>query len=414
MSEKTPLRFINLKIQNFKTLSALEIDANGQSIVLSGKNGAGKSSVIDALWLALQYSNCKGNVPRPVKDGENQATITVEFDKFIVERTIKNGKPTLHILPKGDFYFDGGQQALLDGFMGAVSIDPSDFLTLKPKDQITTVIEAFGIKFNLDEYSDKRKSSFEQRKHWNRQVRDLEPQVKSKMVPEERPQGVSVTELITRRDEAQSIERGNEAARNKIATISGRWREVDRKIRELQEELGQIRADGDAQKLIVDALEEPEDIAAISEQIANAEDTNRTVNEYESRRREFDNLSEQLTEAKSKASEFDNEITQLDQSKVDAIAGAQIPIDGLEITEDGILVDGLPLESRSDGERLLIALKIAIHANPDCPIIAVKRATLFDSATLAELYRAAGEAGAQLIVEHVTDDENLKWEIVEG
>ena len=47
------MKILKLTAENFKKLSAVEITPDGNVVVISGKNGAGKSSVLDAIEAAL-------------------------------------------------------------------------------------------------------------------------------------------------------------------------------------------------------------------------------------------------------------------------------------------------------------------------------------------------------------------------
>ena len=47
------MKIIRLKAENVKRLHAVEITPEGEVVVVAGKNGAGKSSVLDAITYAL-------------------------------------------------------------------------------------------------------------------------------------------------------------------------------------------------------------------------------------------------------------------------------------------------------------------------------------------------------------------------
>ena len=47
------MRIIRLQAENIKRLQAVEIEPHGDVVKITGKNGAGKSSVLDSIWMAL-------------------------------------------------------------------------------------------------------------------------------------------------------------------------------------------------------------------------------------------------------------------------------------------------------------------------------------------------------------------------
>ncbi|NGZ99665.1 AAA family ATPase [Nocardioides sp. W3-2-3] len=55
-----------------KRLKAVEITPDGTMQVISGRNAQGKTSVLDAIWLALGGGTAARTTPRPIRDGEDQ------------------------------------------------------------------------------------------------------------------------------------------------------------------------------------------------------------------------------------------------------------------------------------------------------------------------------------------------------
>jgi DNA repair exonuclease SbcCD ATPase subunit len=70
----TPL---NLKITNFKAIDHIDVDFNGKSLILLGKNGKGKSTFLQALQIAMGQADLPDN---PVQWGKEKGMIKVSFD----------------------------------------------------------------------------------------------------------------------------------------------------------------------------------------------------------------------------------------------------------------------------------------------------------------------------------------------
>lgn len=47
------MKIVHLVAENVKKLRAVEISPKGELVTISGKNGQGKTSVLDAIWWAL-------------------------------------------------------------------------------------------------------------------------------------------------------------------------------------------------------------------------------------------------------------------------------------------------------------------------------------------------------------------------
>ena len=76
------MKILRFQAENYKKLSVVEITPEGNVVIISGKNGAGKSSVLDGIESAL----CGGKMPKkPIKDGEVRAKVLTE----IVDKTLE-------------------------------------------------------------------------------------------------------------------------------------------------------------------------------------------------------------------------------------------------------------------------------------------------------------------------------------
>ncbi len=78
------LKIVSLEVDNVKRLHAVHIKPDGGMVIIGGKNGAGKSSVLDAIEMAL---GGKKSIPRrPVRDGEESAHVVCDLGSLIVRR----------------------------------------------------------------------------------------------------------------------------------------------------------------------------------------------------------------------------------------------------------------------------------------------------------------------------------------
>ena len=78
------MKIVKLNAENVKKLVAVEITPSGEIVTISGKNGAGKTSVLDSIWWALAgTSNIQA---QPIRKGQNKARIRLDMGELIVER----------------------------------------------------------------------------------------------------------------------------------------------------------------------------------------------------------------------------------------------------------------------------------------------------------------------------------------
>ena len=78
------MKIIKLTASNVKRLRAVEITPDGTLQVVTGRNGQGKTSVLDAIWLALGGGSAARETVRPVRDGEDKASVTLDLGDLTV------------------------------------------------------------------------------------------------------------------------------------------------------------------------------------------------------------------------------------------------------------------------------------------------------------------------------------------
>lgn len=167
-----------------------------------------------------------------------------------------------------------------------------------------------------------------------------------------------------------------------------------------------------ALKAKVDALPTLPDLAAMSTQIATADETNRGIRAIKQRnadviRRADDakKLRVQATERaerfKAQSKKLTEQIDAIDQARADAIKSVKMPLDGLDFGDDGLVYHGVPFEQVSDGARIKVSVAIAMSLQPKLKDIIIRDGAYLDEGNMAALERQAGEAGYRLWVERV-------------
>src|SRR3990172_5374450 len=137
------MKIIELQSENIERLKAVRIKPDGSLVQSTGKNGAGKTSVLDSITMALAGGDV---IPeKPIREGENKAKIVVDLGDIKVTRTwTGNDKTYLAVETKEGAKYPS-PQALLDILTGKLSFDPLEFARMEPNKQVETLRQLVGI-----------------------------------------------------------------------------------------------------------------------------------------------------------------------------------------------------------------------------------------------------------------------------
>ena len=111
-------------IKSFKAVKNFKFDLKGQSILLMGENGVGKSSVIQFIEIALGRTK---NIP-PNAKGSGEVVKLTNGKEFTYKVKFKQGKPiTTVIMPDGS---EDSRKSFLASIVGAVEFDIDGFVEM--------------------------------------------------------------------------------------------------------------------------------------------------------------------------------------------------------------------------------------------------------------------------------------------
>ena len=141
------MRITALTIHNFKGLRSVSVDCDRELVILAGRNGAGKSSALDAITVLLMG---KSAMPaEPIRRGEDEGEISAVIDGFTVKRTFTRKDDgsfggTLTIT-NADGMRAPSPQTWLDARINALGCDPIAFMASKPSEQAETLRKIAGV-----------------------------------------------------------------------------------------------------------------------------------------------------------------------------------------------------------------------------------------------------------------------------
>lgn len=420
------MRIVRLQAENVKRLKAVEIVPDGDEplVVVGGRNAQGKSSVLDSIQMAL---GGKDSIPaRPVRDGEEKAKVILELDGMVVERRFtKAGGSTLVVKSAEGASFPS-PQAMLDKLVGPLSFDPLEFARLTEsaegrRKQAAILRQALGLDFTKEDQA--AKAAYEERAAINRDLKSVEARLDAMPIINAPDKEVSVAALMEslkkaqarnkviddiegeRRDAEADVDRFTE----QINALSKQMEELKAKLLDLEQQRGTAAEDLERiEKRKTGAKRE--DTSGIEQQIADADKTNRLVRSKKERAQ----LAMRARELEIAANAQTSLMGNAEKSKADKLAAAKLPVDGLGITEDGVTLNGIPLEQASSAEQLRLSVAIGLAQNPKLNVLLIRDGSLLDDRSLRMLAEMAAEADAQVWLERVGDGKECSVVIEDG
>lgn len=408
------MKIIALEAENVKRLKAVHIEPKGPVVEIGGKNGAGKTSCLDAIYWAI--CGTKNVQSQPIRKGEEEARIRLDMGEIVVTRRFRMTK-------KGDVATEvtvenaagarfPSPQAMLDALTGELAFDPLAFARAPAKQQFD-MLRKFVPDVDFDAIDAANKEDFQKRTDVNRRAKEaraaadvigvinpVEPVDVQALVADLDEAGKhnsGLTQRQARRDEAAaSVKRDRESAtklRNQANDLRKQADDLDRQAQEHDAAADETQGKLDA----APALPAPIETTAIRERIQQAEATNRAAARYDERQRhlarakDLEEESEKLTIAMAARKE----------AKDQAIASAKMPVPGLSFGDGEVLLNGVPFEQGSDAEQLRASVAIAAAMNPKLRVIRVRDGSLLDDDAMQALTAMAAERDLQVWIERV-------------
>lgn len=398
-------KIIRLESTNYKRLKAVEIvpDPDGNLVIVAGKNGQGKSSILDSITAALGGVNAK-TTPKPIRDGEERAEIVLETEDLIVTRRFTASGSTLTVKsPDGAVYTKG--QAKLDDLLGKLSLDPLAFTQLDDRAQLKTLLALVDLPFDPAKLEAERADVFADRTAVNRDLKNAKAALDAIPVTQEMAdlKPVSVTDLLRDYRDGQDQNAHVDQLQRDVNQLTAR-------VAHLSAELEAAQDDLNAAVHKLNAVPEPVDLEAIQAKIDNAEQINADVRTFE--RWKF--ASDDVTALQASSAELTSKLEAIDKQKADGLATAKFPIDGLGFDEGGVTYNGVPFKQASSAEQLRVSLAMAIALNPKLRVIRIADGSLLDADNLSLVESIAGENDFQVWIEMVGDGEGRGIIIEDG
>ena len=144
------MKITKIKIKNMYGISEKSLD--GKSIELTGANGTGKTSVIDAIKTALTNDPQR---PVVIKQGETEGEILIETDTNLsINRKKREGKADYKSVKEQGREVNG-PESFLKTIFTPLQLNPVEFTQMTPKEQNRIILDLIEYDWDLNWIKDK-------------------------------------------------------------------------------------------------------------------------------------------------------------------------------------------------------------------------------------------------------------------
>lgn len=400
------IKINKLEIENVKRVKAVKIEPTKDGLtVIGGKNGQGKTSVLDSIAWALGGDKYR---PADAKNADSVLPPTLKVvlsNGLVVERKGKNSDLKITD-PEGK----KSGQTLLDSFISKLALDLPKFMESSGKEKAKTLLQIIGVEEELNRLDAEEQKLYQERLILGRDVEKKKAlAAELKYYPDVPEDLLSPSDLIKQQQE--------------ILARNGQREQWKREYNQILKDIERVENIIEQnQKLLID-LKEKEKHAQKSpkelemESTAELEENIRNIDEINVKIRA--NLDKERADdiAKQGQAEYDDltiRIEQIRQDKIDLLNNADLPLEGLSVKDGELTYNGFTWGDMSSAEQLRVATAIVRKLNPECGFVLIDKLEQMDIDTMNEFGKWLESEGLQAIATRVSTGDECSIIITDG
>ena len=402
------MKITRLEVENVKRVKAVEIvPAQNGLTVIGGKNGQGKTSILDAIAWALGGEKYRPSSAQ--RDGSvlpPRMHVTLD-NGIMVDREGKNSA-----LKVTDPTGKRAGQALLDEFVEKLALDLPKFLLQTSKEKAETLLKVIGMEEEVKRLDDQEQQLYN-RRHALGQIADQKMKYAQEMqsfpgVPES---PVSAGELIERHQKILLKNAENQKKRENAQLLAQKQTMLSQQIEHLSQQIitmaRQKKEAEQAWKQTMQDLEVAKQDAATlqDESTAELEESIRQVDEINRKVRANLDKEKALSDAQDMQAQYDAMTAEIEKVRDDRRAllkNARLPLPGLTVEQGELFYNGKAWDCMSGSEQLRVAVAIVRAINPKCGFVLIDKTEQMDVETLQSFGEWLEEEGLQAIATRVS------------
>lgn len=400
-----------IKINNIMGIEELEFNP-GKFTLIEGKNGSGKTSVLEALKSVIKGGNDATLLRKGAEKGE--VVFVLEDDSFIV-KTVTEKKSSLEMFDRlGKKQTKA--QSIMDTLADMMSVNPISFLTadkktrtqillellpseLVPIAKLDALIKDFKVTINID-YND---TALEILEKYNNVVYDERTAI-NRIVKEKTATKNQMAESLV------EISGDEEQIKAKLIELENKQYKLNDKKLEFQEQVlewfeAEIKKLNEEKKSKMDTIEANyvSKVEPIKSEIMQLNEQLKLTASFSKSKEMVKQFTSEIEKLEIQSSDLTNAITEITNIKKSIMEN--LPFDNLQIIDGEIFRNEIPFDRLNEAEKVKIAVQIAKYKAGELGLICVDGIERLDTETFNEFKKTSNENELQLIVTKVSDND---------
>jgi len=399
------MNIIGIKAERIKKLTLVDLKLDGTSMVVAGKPGEGKTTLINLVWMALSAKYCGKEV---IQKGEKSAYITLTLGEPGKEYTVNLTRSFVPSSPDAGVIrvTRSDKKALPPNFkeelLCSLAFDPLEFVSKKGLEQVNMLLQCAGLNFQeADELRDKL--------YEDRRVQKQDLARAKAMAGDEPPESEYIDVTVLSKEMA--------AAKAHNDNVEEKQKILDQLKSDHEEVVNNIK---DLQKALADAIEEE---AVLGARITKGEevmakphmqiiDTNeqltkltnaQLINEKHRKRIQWLDNIKLRDDSQATVDDTQAKIDAIDANKRQALATAPWPIKGLGVRDGDVIYNDTLLKSCGTSDQMKVSFAVATTLNPKLKACRLDGAESLGAEGRAAVLKLAENQGYQVFMSRVSD-----------
>lgn len=400
------IKINQFELENVKRIKAVKVEPTQNGLtVIGGKNGQGKTSVLDSIAWVLG-----GERYRPSQAQRDGSVIPpmlhIELSNgLIVERKGKNSDLKVTD-PNGS---KGGQQ-LLNEFISQLALDLPKFINSSAKEKADILLKIIGVGDKLAEYDIEESKLYNERYTIGRMA-DQKAKFAEELpsYPDRPYELISISELVQRQQAILAKNGENQRMREMRDKLFSEKERLKKELDDIQLRYERVCEDCETALKSTEQLHD-ESTEELERDIENIEKINIEIRANLDKEKALEDARHYGEEYKTLSIKIDD----IRRKRTELLNGADLPLDGLLVENGELTYKGYKWDSMSGSEQLKVATAIVRRLNPECGFVLLDKLEQMDGDTLREFGEWLESEGLQAIATRVSVGEECSIIIEDG